>query len=85
MRQVKRISRSIYKSGEESRKRKLINRFVKTFTDENDLVIDDFNGSGTTAEACIINNRKYIGFEIHPDYIEMTKQRLLKYDGGLFF
>jgi DNA modification methylase len=37
-----------------------------------------------TAEACKINNRKYIGFEIHPDYIEMTKQRLLKYDGGLF-
>lgn len=61
-----------------------LDRFVKTFTDEQDLVVDDFNGSGTTAEACKMNNRKYIGFEINPDYIEMTKQRLLKYEGGLF-
>ena len=63
---------------------KFLDTFVRTFTNENDLVIDDFNGSGTTAEACKLNNRRYIGFEIKPEFIEMSNNRLSKIDNGLF-
>lgn len=34
-------------------------------------------GSGTTAKMAKLNNRKYIGFEISQEYIEIAKQRLL--------
>ena len=60
---------------------KFLDRFVRTFTDEGDIVVDDFNGSGTTALACAISNRKYIGFEIKPEYITMTNDRLDESDG----
>lgn len=49
---------------------------IEHFTKENDLVLDCFMGSGTTAEACIKNNRNFIGFEINPDYIEISKNRI---------
>ena len=48
------------------------------FTQENDIVLDCFMGSGTTAEACVKNNRKFIGFEINQDYIEVSKNRIKK-------
>jgi site-specific DNA-methyltransferase (adenine-specific) len=59
---------------------KFLSTFVCTFTNEGDLVVDDFNGSGTTAEACAINKRRYKGFEINEDYIEITNGRLEKYN-----
>ena len=33
-------------------------------------------GSGTTALACVESNRNFIGFEINPDYIELSKNRI---------
>ena len=33
-------------------------------------------GSGTTAYAAAINNRKYVGFEINPEYFEIIESRL---------
>ena len=33
-------------------------------------------GSGTTAEACLLNQRKYIGFEINAEYCAMIEERL---------
>ena len=50
--------------------------FIKWLTDENDLVLDPFMGGGTTAVAAAKLNRKYIGFDINPEYIKMTKDRL---------
>ncbi|MEK6879252.1 MAG: site-specific DNA-methyltransferase [Nanoarchaeota archaeon] len=44
---------------------------------ENDLILDPFIGSGTTAVACKQNNRNFIGFEIREDYIKLAQQ---KYD-----
>ncbi len=54
----------------------LIDRLVKGFTNKNDIVLDPFMGSGTTAVSCINNGRKCIGFEIRPDYCEIIKWRL---------
>lgn len=42
---------------------------------ENGVVLDPFNGSGTTGVVAIKNNRKYVGVELNPDYIELTEKR----------
>ena len=53
----------------------LLSRILLSATNENDLVLDPFNGSGTTGVACIINNRRYIGIELEETYIELAKKR----------
>ena len=45
---------------------------------EGDTVLDPFNGSGTTGEVSIRHNRFYIGCELNPDYVRLTKKRLSK-------
>lgn len=47
-------------------------------TDPGDIVCDIFAGSGTTAEACEILGRKFMGFEIIKEFAEMAEYRLLK-------
>jgi len=42
------------------------------------IVLDPFNGSGTTGAVAIKHGRNYIGCELKPDYIEMTKRRFEK-------
>lgn len=54
----------------------LIERMVLASTDENDLVIDPFSGSGTTLRVCQQLHRNCIGIELNPEYIETTKMRL---------
>lgn len=56
----------------------LITRLIKGFTNENDLILDPFIGSGTTAEVCLNNNRFCLGFEIREDYCETIVNRLEK-------
>ncbi len=46
--------------------------FIKLFTKENDVVLDPFMGSGTTANAARKLNRKYIGIEIKKEYVELA-------------
>lgn len=58
---------------------KLIEYILKIHSNENDLVLDPFMGSGTTAIACINNNRNYIGFEINQEYHKVANDRLLTY------
>lgn len=54
--------------------------FVKNhilhITQENDIVLDPFVGSGTTAVACKETNRKYIGFELDETYYQIALDRL---------
>lgn len=45
-------------------------------TNENDLVIDFFVGSGTTAVACKELGRHYLGFEINPKYYQIALDRV---------
>lgn len=54
----------------------LYERMILTSSNEGDLVIDPFVGSGTLLRVCQQTNRRGIGIDINPDYIEMTKERL---------
>lgn len=49
---------------------------IKSFTNENDLVLDCFLGSGTTGVACKNLNRNFIGIEIDQNYFKIAKERL---------
>jgi len=54
----------------------LIERLVLSMTDEGDWVLDPFIGVGTTAIAALMHNRKAIGTEIVPEYVEVAKKRI---------
>ncbi len=61
---------------------RLIERIINCSTYENDIVLDPFLGSGTTAVVAKKLNRKYIGYEIVHDYINITNDRLKKCKWG---
>ena len=52
--------------------------FISKLTEKNDLVLDPFLGSGTTAVVREKLNRKWIGIEINKDYCKIAKERILK-------
>jgi len=54
----------------------LPNWFIKALTDEGDLVLDPFMGSGTTAESSIRLNRNFIGFDLNEFYFEESNKRI---------
>lgn len=54
----------------------LIEKFIKTSSNEQDVILDCFMGSGTTAVACKQLNRNFIGFEINPEYVKIANKRL---------
>ncbi|MDI6792711.1 MAG: site-specific DNA-methyltransferase [bacterium] len=54
----------------------LIERLVLSMTEENDWVLDPFIGVGTTAVAALMHNRKAIGAEIMPEYVQNAKERI---------
>lgn len=54
----------------------LPNRLIKLFSFTNDIVIDPFMGSGTTAIAAIKNNRNFVGYEINEKYINLANNRI---------
>jgi len=49
---------------------------ILSFSNEGDLVLDPFSGSGTTAKMAKHNGRKYLGIEINEKYVEISKKRL---------
>lgn len=56
----------------------LIERMVLASSNANDVVLDPFLGSGTTMRVCQQLNRSCIGIEINPNYVSITKERLIK-------
>lgn len=54
----------------------LMERMILASSGEGGNVLDPFSGSGTTLRVCQQINRKAIGFELNPDYVEMTRLRL---------
>ncbi|MDI6760840.1 MAG: site-specific DNA-methyltransferase, partial [Candidatus Brocadiaceae bacterium] len=57
----------------------VIDRIVKACSNEGELVMDPFMGSGSTAEACLKNSRPVFGFEVNPNYVEMSAARIDNY------
>lgn len=53
---------------------------IRTYTNENELVLDNCIGSGTTAIACINTNRNYIGFELEKKYFDLAIDRIQKHN-----
>ena len=54
----------------------LVERFIKLYTYEEELVLDPFIGSGTTALGALNLNRKYIGYEINEEYVNLANKRI---------
>ena len=54
----------------------IIERIVLASSNKGDIVLDPFSGSGTTLRVCQQLGRKAIGFELNPEYVAMTEQRL---------
>ena len=54
----------------------IVQELIKLLTKENDVVLDPFLGSGTTAVVAKRLKRNYIGIEIHSEYIEYAQKRL---------
>ena len=82
-----RCPRSVIKFGLEQSKRKefyhptqkpvaLLEYLIKTYTNENDTVLDFTMGSGTTGVACLNTGRSFIGFELDPDYFATAQKRI---------
>ena len=49
---------------------------IKILTYNNDIVLDPFCGSGTSIVAAEINNRRWVGIELSPNYTEIAKKRV---------
>lgn len=54
----------------------ILEYLIKTYTNENMLVLDNCMGSGSTGVACLNTNRKFIGFELDKEYFEIAKKRI---------
>ena len=62
----------------------LLSYLVKTYTNENETVLDNCMGSGSTGVACINTGRKFIGFELDENYFEIAKKRIEETNTDLF-
>lgn len=54
----------------------LLDYLIKTYTNENDTILDNCMGSGSTGISAVRNNRNFIGMEIDPTYYEVAKKRI---------
>jgi adenine-specific DNA-methyltransferase len=54
----------------------VIDRIIKACSNPGDLVLDPFLGSGTTVVVAQANGRNSVGFEIKPEYVAMSSQRI---------
>lgn len=59
----------------------LMEYLIKTYTNENEIVLDNTMGSGTTGLACLKTNRQFIGIEKEKQYYDIAVRRLSEYCG----
>lgn len=57
---------------------------IRTYTEEGDVVLDPFLGSGTTAVAAKQLKRNYIGIELSPEYCKIAEDRIKAISNPLF-
>lgn len=55
----------------------LLEYLIRTYTNEDDYILDPTMGSGTTAVACINTNRRFIGIELDENYFQIAIQRVM--------
>lgn len=55
----------------------LLEYLIKTYTNENEIVLDNCMGSGSTGVACVNTSRSFIGMELNDEYFEIAKQRIV--------
>ena len=53
-------------------------RLIHLYSFVDDIVLDPFMGSGTAAEAAVLADRRYVGYEIDGRYVEQARLRLAK-------
>ena len=51
-------------------------RLMQLYTFKNDVILDPFMGSGSTAIAALNSSRSYIGYDIDPEYIKLAEERI---------
>lgn len=54
----------------------LANDHIISWSNEGDIILDPFMGSGTTGKMAVLNNRKFIGIELDDIYYEIAKNRI---------
>jgi DNA modification methylase len=60
----------------------LIERIICASSNENDIVLDPFIGSGTTCKVASVLKRTYIGIDINPEYVKLAEERIKEpFDG----
>jgi DNA modification methylase len=62
----------------------LLKRIIKASSNENDVVLDCFMGSGSTGVACINTNRNFIGIELDDNYFKIAEDRINKVRETIF-
>ncbi len=54
-------------------------RCIKLYTFENDVILDPFIGSGTTAIAALMTNRRFVGYEVEEKYVKLAEERIREF------
>ena len=62
----------------------IVKKIILYSSDEGDVVFDPFLGSGTVAVAAKLLNRRFLGFEIVPEYYEFARERIARTERELF-
>ena len=56
----------------------LLERIVRAGSIPNDIVLDPFNGSGTSGVAALAAGRRYVGIDVDRAYLDLTKKRIVE-------
>ena len=51
-------------------------RFIHLYTYVDDVVLDPFLGSGSTAVAAVLSRRHYVGYDLDPEYVAIAQGRI---------
>jgi len=54
----------------------VLNRIIRASSNPGDIVLDPFNGSGTTVVSAALNGRKYVGIDQSAEYVDYARKRL---------
>lgn len=61
----------------------LLTYLIRTYTKENETVLDNCMGGGSTAIACLQTRRHYIGYELNEQYVNAAHKRLTNFSRGI--